>query len=218
MDAEAVEGFIRAYLQPDKLHSAHNILGDSEKSRMTRQASLETQFAEAFALQASPTVLICSHGGRDNRCGVMGPLLKSEFERVFSHTASSIAFNSAISEVARTESRSHVVSDASTNLEGARLDEENDGREDSTGWPWARVGLISHIGGHKFAGNVILYVPASFEIPGKGISPLAGYGIWYGRVEPKHVEGIVQATLLEGKIIEELFRGGVNSKGEMLRL
>ena len=50
------------------------------------------------------------------------------------------------------------------------------------------------------------------------LSPLAGYGIWYGRVEPKYVEGIVQETLLGGKVIEDLFRGGIKQGGEILRL
>lgn len=74
------------------------------------------------------------------------------------------------------------------------------------------VGMISHVGGHIFAGNVIMYVPKTWQ------SPLAGYGIWYGRVEPKHVEGLVKETLSEGKIVQELFRGGINASGEALRL
>ena len=45
-----------------------------------------------------------------------------------------------------------------------------------------KVALISHIGGHAFAGNVIIYFPLS---PTNHF--LAGKGIWYGRVEPKHI-------------------------------
>ena len=84
----------------------------------------------------------------------------------------------------------------------------------------ARVGLISHIGGHKFAGNVIVYIPPGLksyddsDVP----HPLAGHGIWYGRVEPKHVEGIVQETIKKGNVIKELFRGGIKQGGEILRL
>ena len=81
----------------------------------------------------------------------------------------------------------------------------------------ARVGLISHIGGHKFAGNVIIYIP-----PGKGDDGekhgLEGCGIWYGRVEPRHVEGIVEETIQKGRVIESLFRGGIRVGGEVLRL
>jgi len=82
----------------------------------------------------------------------------------------------------------------------------------------ARVGLISHIGGHKFAGNVILYIPHGSMLSTGQPNPLAGSGIWYGRVEPKHVEGIVQETLLGGRVIKELFRGGIRHDGEIIEL
>jgi hypothetical protein len=77
----------------------------------------------------------------------------------------------------------------------------------------ARVGLISHIGGHKFAGNVIIYIPPTFAH-----NALAGKGIWYGRVGPEQVEGIVAKTILEGKVIKDIFRGGIDKSGEALRL
>jgi len=79
--------------------------------------------------------------------------------------------------------------------------------------PTARVGLISHIGGHKWAGNVIVYIPPSFSS-----NPLAGKGIWYGRVGPEHVEGIVGKTILDGKVIKELFRGGIDQDRGIIRL
>ncbi|KAJ3112917.1 hypothetical protein HK100_002159 [Physocladia obscura] len=54
---------------------------------------------------------------------------------------------------------------------------------------------ISHIGGHKYAGNVIVY---SQKFP---------QGLWYGRVSPCHVENIMKKTVVEGKVYKELFRG-----------
>ena len=72
----------------------------------------------------------------------------------------------------------------------------------------AAVGLCSHIGGHAFAGNVIMYIPKEFRsTEGGEISPLAGKGVWYGRVEPRHVEGILEETIKGGRIIQELLRG-----------
>lgn len=71
----------------------------------------------------------------------------------------------------------------------------------------AHVGLISHIGGHKWAGNVVIYIPPSWHA--EGGHALSGSAIWYGRVEPRHVEGIVQETVLGGRLIEELWRGGM---------
>jgi len=47
---------------------------------------------------------------------------------------------------------------------------------------------------------------------------LAGKGIWYGRVGPEHVEGIVQQTILEGKVVRDKFRGGIEQGGSILRM
>ncbi|KAJ3186854.1 hypothetical protein HK101_009464 [Irineochytrium annulatum] len=54
---------------------------------------------------------------------------------------------------------------------------------------------VSHIGGHKFAGNIIVY---SRKFPN---------GVWYGRVRTCHAEGIIDGTVVEGKIFKELYRG-----------
>ncbi|KAI4230782.1 MAG: hypothetical protein LQ349_006037 [Xanthoria aureola] len=79
--------------------------------------------------------------------------------------------------------------------------------------------MISHVGGHAFAGNVIVYIPPNYPVElnksmgGKDItSPLAGMGIWYGRVEPKHVQGILDVTVRKGSIIGELWRGTSESQ------
>lgn len=93
----------------------------------------------------------------------------------------------------------------------------------------ANVGLISHVGGHKYAGNVIVYIPPRMTVrsgsdSGSGsdsmaaLHPLAGKGIWYGRVEPKHVQGIVEETVLGGRVVTDHFRGGIDRNGHILRL
>ncbi|QFZ26921.1 putative altered inheritance of mitochondria protein [Clavispora lusitaniae] len=56
------------------------------------------------------------------------------------------------------------------------------------------VGLVSHIGGHAYAGNVIYF--SKHQPP-----------VWYGRVFPEQVQGIVRETIVEGRIIKELYRG-----------
>ncbi|KAI4173229.1 MAG: hypothetical protein LQ343_003056 [Gyalolechia ehrenbergii] len=116
-----------------------------------------------------PTILICSHGGRDARCGVLGPLL---YDKFLQHAPE------------RT----------------------------------VEVGMISHVGGHAFAGNVIIYMPPSYLLSSNTApdereayaSPLAGMGIWYGRVEPRHVQTILEETVEKGNIIGELWRGGLD--------
>jgi hypothetical protein len=60
------------------------------------------------------------------------------------------------------------------------------------------LGLVSHIGGHAYAGNVI-YFPEDKE---KQV-------IWYGRVFPPNVQGIVRETIKKGNVIKDLYRGEV---------
>lgn len=129
----------------------------------------------------------------------MGPVLRKEFEE-------------KLAGVKGMEVRTGPV--AVHSQEGAMKRIEGDVGESKTG---ARVGLISHIGGHKFAGNVIVYVPPGLKMGDKP-HPLAGCGIWYGRVEPKHVEGIVEETVVRGNVVEDMFRGGIDQQRRILRI
>jgi len=55
----------------------------------------------------------------------------------------------------------------------------------------------SHVGGHKFAGNMVIY---------KGTWK---QGVWYGRVTPEDVDEIMRETVLEDKVIGKHWRGGL---------
>jgi (2Fe-2S) ferredoxin len=157
-------------------------------------------------------VLICGHGGRDQRCGLYGPLLREAFEERLPEQGVEVLRGPVEVEVAEEGEAAEVEGQAA---EGEVAETE----EEATGMKYAaRVGLVSHIGGHKFAGNVIIYLPPGLKTEDGQANPLAGHGIWYGRVEPRHVEGIVGETILKGRVIEELFRGGIKQNGEMLRL
>lgn len=130
------------------------------------------------------------------RCGVMGPVLRNEFEDKLDHLGYQVLKGPV-----------QTSSNAFDRLEGQAADAK----------VAARVGLISHIGGHKFAGNVIIYLPPHLRQNGKP-HPLAGHGIWYGRVEPRHVEGVIRETVDGGRIIKDMFRGGIDANRHILRL
>ena len=130
------------------------------------------------------------------RRGVMGSALRTEFEDKLSQKSFQVLKGPVVVEQGTMEK-----------IEGRGIESGQT----------ARVGLISHIGGHKFAGNVIVYLPRNLQSQGKP-HPLAGHGIWYGRVEPKHVEGIVSETISGGKIIADMFRGGIDQDRRILRL
>ncbi|XP_019460470.1 PREDICTED: altered inheritance of mitochondria protein 32-like [Lupinus angustifolius] len=98
-------------------------------------------------------VFVCSHGSRDRRCGVCGPVLVSRFKEEI-------------------ELRS---------LQGKVF-----------------VSPCSHIGGHEYAGNVIIFGSSmNGEVTGH----------WYGYVAPDDVPLLIQQHILKGEIIDSLWRG-----------
>ncbi|KAF5098824.1 hypothetical protein D0Z00_001883 [Geotrichum galactomycetum] len=61
-----------------------------------------------------------------------------------------------------------------------------------------KVLCISHVGGHKYAANVIIYTKS-------------GQAIWLARVRPDHVRKIIQHCILKGEVFPELLRAAFNS-------
>lgn len=174
---QAAEDLIRSRLLPVKLSArAKELTPKEQQETFTRWRGLSGDISSELHEQHMPTIFICGHGGRDQRCGITGPILKEQFNQIM---ASSFKTTELFDQ-------------------------------------WTTE-LISHIGGHKFAGNVIIYLPRP-SVAGWERHPLAGMGVWYGRVEPKHVEGIVKETILRGRIIKEHFRGGIDGRGGILRL
>ncbi|KAF9892967.1 hypothetical protein FE257_000559 [Aspergillus nanangensis] len=62
----------------------------------------------------------------------------------------------------------------------------------------AGIFFVSHVGGHKFSANVLVYRRKEQQM------------IWLARVKPEHCEGVVRYTLLQGKVVhpESQLRGG----------
>ncbi|KUI52773.1 Altered inheritance of mitochondria protein 32 [Cytospora mali] len=194
---DSVEALAKGYLLPEQLHPMHDGLSPMHRDRLTRK-SVYGRLLHGVRDVDDIMVLICGHGGRDMRCGVMGPALRDEFE-------------------------AQLPSEGIEALHGpVKIDLEND-VEAITGTIekpalTARVGLISHIGGHKFAGNVIIYLTPTMKAKDGSNHSLAGHGIWYGRVEPKHVQGIIQETIIKGIVVADMFRGGIKPDRQILRL
>jgi hypothetical protein len=159
--SEAWSAFATAYLKARTLHPMHDALSVAQKEKLVRDEDAAKGLPYAAEPITTPVVLICGHGGRDQRCGVMGPILESAFRKEFQRRG---------------------------------ID--------------ADVAQISHIGGHKYAGNVIVYLPPSLEG-----NALKGTGIWYGRVGPENVEGLVEETVVRGRVVVELLRGGITMEG-----
>ncbi|KOS21297.1 Altered inheritance of mitochondria protein 32 [Escovopsis weberi] len=87
-DPDALRAVAKAHILPRTLHPAHDGMPKSHRDRLVRGEEEEDGGRYAGALRARDVrdvrdvmVLICGHGGRDVRCGVMGPTLRDEFGR-----------------------------------------------------------------------------------------------------------------------------------------
>ncbi|KAF5021508.1 hypothetical protein F66182_6451 [Fusarium sp. NRRL 66182] len=192
---DSVEALAKGFLLPEKLHPMHDGLSPIHRDRLTRKEGYQGLLPGVQDVR-DVLVLICGHTGRDARCGIMAPVLQTEFE-----------------EKLKLEGFDVLHGPVQASLNDTQRIQGDAGQGKTT----ARVGLISHIGGHKFAGNVIIYLPPDMKMGGEP-HPLAGHGIWYGRVDPKHVEGIVKETILKGTVIADMFRGGIDAHRKMLRI
>lgn len=79
------------------------------------------------------------------------------------------------------------------------------------------VYYISHVGGHKYSANVMVYrregrkkEGTDEEIDGTALCSEAVQGIWLARVRPEDCENIVKYTVLQGKVVkpQRQLRGG----------
>jgi hypothetical protein len=78
--------------------------------------------------------------------------------------------------------------------------------------------FISHVGGHKYSANVIVYRRRDFDWykrdqdgDGEGVgNEGAAQGIWLARVRPEECENIIRYTVLQGKVLkpEKQLRAG----------
>lgn len=78
----------------------------------------------------------------------------------------------------------------------SELDLYRDASDDRPGG--VKVVCVSHVGGHKYAANVIIYTKS-------------GHAIWLARVKPEHIKPIIDNCILKGTVFPELLRGAFNS-------
>lgn len=164
---------------------------DPRVGREGSGTSFENSSFRTWVLPYSCVILLCSHKKRDNRCAIAAPLL----ERAFIHSLQENGWAADTQlecqclmgpplENLRTtpeETEKHLSKELQSSAEEKR----------------ALILQTSHIGGHRYAGNCIIYTPQ-------------GSSVWYGRVSPHEVESIVVNTLIGGLVLPPLLRGGLN--------
>ncbi|KAJ3488712.1 hypothetical protein NLI96_g2672 [Meripilus lineatus] len=149
----------------------------------------------SWVLPYSCVILLCSHKRRDNRCAISAPILEEGFttslERegweVHRQLEDPSHHGQPLEEFKGTDDeREAEVIRQLKQLDPSTVDTKR-----------ALILRNSHIGGHKFAGNCIIYTPH-------------GAAVWYGRVTPHNIDPIVKETIIDGKVLPEFLRGGAN--------
>ncbi|KAG2152938.1 Sucrase/ferredoxin-like-domain-containing protein [Suillus clintonianus] len=151
----------------------------------TRTDNLNT-----WVLPYSCLILLCSHKRRDKRCAVAAPILEQAFHQYLEREGWEVH-----TDLHDLTSEPSLESQASSTTEKGQLIETQ--LKSLQAEHKALILKNSHVGGHKFAGNCIIYTPR-------------GAGVWYGRVTPHEVESIVKHTIIDGQVLPIILRGGVD--------
>ena len=107
----------------------------------------------------------------------------------------------------------HAARDARCGLCGPALVDEIRAEVDARGLT-DRVAVrgCSHVGGHAYAGNVLVFHPLGGV--DADADAAASEGTWYGYVTPREIPDIVERTIRRGEKIPRLWRGSMGMKTE----
>ncbi|WVF70276.1 hypothetical protein IAT40_005065 [Kwoniella sp. CBS 6097] len=168
-------------------------------------ADLDSQEVESgldrrrsWVLPYRAIVLLCSHKKRDKRCHIAAPLLRSALHTVLAqHDITIDEDGSSLAYLSDQGSPLEELQgdDFEREKEVGKRIEEIEGVHGGDG---GQVGIfnINHLGGHRYAGVMIVLFPS-------------GAYISYGRVTPQEIPRVVEDTILGGKIVPGLLRNAV---------
>ncbi|CAD6976189.1 unnamed protein product [Tilletia controversa] len=180
---------------------------EEEEEEMKRRRRLEVirkQGVRRWVLPYRAVVLLCSHKKRDARCSIAAALLSSALRSHAEEAGWTVdERNSESSLIGHDSSPPDSWGALPAEGEGEegkwrRMAAKGEGPDDDGGEGTLGIFHISHIGGHKYSGNVIVYFPT-------------GAGVWYGRVSPvRDTKAVFEKTIRQGIIIPEFLRAGIN--------
>jgi len=175
---------------PRSLQGAQDLWSCAVNPALGR-SGLDQSSLKSWILPYSCVIMLCSHKRRDNRCSIAAPKLQTTFIQSLEQKGWEVHN--------QVEDASHI-GPLLGDLKGTQDEQEAQILDRLKTLPAQKKVLIlrnSHIGGHKYAGNCIIHTPQ-------------GWSVWYGRVTPHEVESIVLNTIIGGKVLPSLFRGGSN--------
>ncbi|WWD17679.1 hypothetical protein CI109_102120 [Kwoniella shandongensis] len=150
----------------------------------------------SWVLPYRAVVLLCSHKRRDKRCHIAAPLLRAALHTCLEkHDITIDETGSSLSHLAGPPLEEVEGSEAEREAEVGKRIKSIDSVDGGDG---GEVGIfnINHLGGHRYAGVMLILFPS-------------GAYISYGRVTPQEIPRVVEDTILQGKIVPGLLRNAV---------
>ncbi|KAJ7774311.1 Sucrase/ferredoxin-like-domain-containing protein [Mycena maculata] len=149
----------------------------------------ETSSFQTWLIPYTVVIMLCSHKRRDNRCAIAAPKLEQAFIKSLETRGWTVDTQ-----------LEHIVEPPLERFSGSPDDKAIHITDELKAISGAKKALIlrnSHMGGHKYAGNCIIYTPQ-------------GSSVWYGRVTTHEIESIVVNTIEGGLVLPPLLRGGMD--------
>lgn len=181
--------------------TATELVSDHLSPRLVQpqQAKAGSELA-SYILPYHATILICSHKKRDKRCHITADPIISALTHAIEELGDTWHVDRRGDEehlfepyrITPNDSEESIIERKRELVKSRSSEEGND----------KHVGIfkVSHVGGHKFAAQVIIWLPN-------------GKSIWYGRVTTQDCKIIVEETLRKGRVVADLLRGGTALAG-----
>ncbi|KAJ9115905.1 hypothetical protein QFC22_005048 [Naganishia vaughanmartiniae] len=154
-----------------------------------------------WTLPYRAVVLLCSHKRRDKRCHIAAPLLEKALCQSLEQHHVSVDLKGHSLSADHLEEVFPPLDQVPTDelpSEVERRLRAIDAVDDEQGNGEVGIFRISHLGGHRYAGVMIICFPS-------------GATLYYGRVSPQEIPAVVKETLLGGKILSGLLRSAGNA-------
>lgn len=185
--------------------SATELVSDHISPRLlVPQSAKPASELASYILPYHATILICSHKKRDKRCHITADPIISALSHAIEELGDTWHVDRRGDEAHLFESYRITPNDSEESIMDRKkqLIKSRDDARGSSSEEDKHIGIfkVSHVGGHKFAAQVIIWLPN-------------GKSIWYGRVTTQDCKIIVNETLKHGRVVADLLRGGTALAG-----
>ncbi|KAK1925464.1 Sucrase/ferredoxin-like-domain-containing protein [Papiliotrema laurentii] len=161
--------------------------------RLQGDAREGTGRLSSWVMPYRAVVLLCSHKRRDKRCHIAAPLLRSALITCLAKHG--ITVDETGGSLCNLDGRSLEDLEGTEEERKEHVEKQRKNIEGVDGGSGGEVGIfnINHLGGHRYAGVMLILFPS-------------GAYLSYGRVSPQEIPRVVEETILKGKVVPGLLR------------